>query len=100
MPRPGEELLAEVCREWDTFKAGSLQTAEQQAAREWLIHHTASQLTLVQVLAGAFQPGIGRFARASEAASDKLATPGAEPRTTAAAVSSQEDSMANMVMGS
>jgi hypothetical protein len=75
MPRPSEELLADVCREWDTFKAGSPQTAEQQAAREWLIHHTASQLTLAQVLAGAFEPAIGGYARPSEAASDKLATP-------------------------
>jgi hypothetical protein len=74
MPRPDEELLAEVCREWDAFKAGSLQTAEQQAAREWLIHHTPSQLTLAQMLAA---QAIGRYARAGEVASDKLATPDA-----------------------
>jgi hypothetical protein len=77
MPRPGEGLLAELCRDWDTFKAGSPQTAVQQAAQEWLIHHTPSQLTLVQMLAGAFEPAIARNARANKAASDKLATPDA-----------------------
>src|SRR5215469_12476422 len=32
MPRPGEELLAEVCREWDAFKGGSPQTTAARAA--------------------------------------------------------------------
>jgi hypothetical protein len=58
MPRPGEELLAEACREWDAFKAGSLQTATQQAARDWLIHHTPMTMTLVQALAGSHEPPI------------------------------------------
>jgi len=77
MPRPGEELLAEMCREWDAFKAGSPQTAAQQAAREWLIHHTASQLTLAQLLAGTMEPAVGRSAKPREAASGKLSTPDA-----------------------
>jgi hypothetical protein len=77
MPRPGEELLAEVCREWDAFKAGSPQTAAQRAAQEWLIHHTASQSTLAQLLAGTMEPAIGRSAKPREAESDRLATPDA-----------------------
>jgi hypothetical protein len=75
MPRPREELLAEVSREWDTFKAGSPLTAAQEAAQEWLIHHTTSRLTLAQVLTGAFKPRIGRSGRPSEPESDNLATP-------------------------
>jgi HAMP domain-containing protein len=73
MPRPDEELLAEVYRGWDAVKAGSPQRAAERAAREWLIDHTASQLTLAQMLAGAFEPAIGRHAKPHGAPSDKLA---------------------------
>ena len=75
--RDGEPwwVLAEVCREWDAFKAGLPQTAAQRAAREWLVHNTASQLTLAQVLAGAFEPAIGTYVKPSEAARYELAAP-------------------------
>jgi hypothetical protein len=71
MPRPGEELLAEVCREWDALKSGSLQTATQRAAREWLIDHTPVAMTLVQMLAGLHEPSIGGSAGPRQPAADK-----------------------------
>jgi hypothetical protein len=81
MPRPNEDLLAEVCREWDAFKSGSLQTPAQQAAREWLIHHTP--MTLAQALVGAFEPAISRSVGPREPAHDEPATPEAtEPKET------------------
>jgi len=75
MPRPDEQLLAEVCREWDAFKAGSLQTATQRAAREWLIHHTPMTMTLVQALAGLHEPRITRSVGRGEPADDKPSGP-------------------------
>lgn len=68
MPRPRDELLAEVGREWDAFKAGAPQTPAQHAAREWLIRHTP--MTLVQVLARVLEPAISRPAGRREPASD------------------------------
>jgi hypothetical protein len=38
MPRPADELLAEIGRNWDAFKAGAPQPPAQQAARELIIH--------------------------------------------------------------
>ena len=60
MPRPSEDLLAEVCREWDAVKAGSPQSSAQAAAREWLIHHAPRPpgMTLAHVLAGGSGAGI------------------------------------------
>ena len=60
MPRPADELLAEIGRNWDKVKVGALQTPAQTAAREWLIQHTP--MTLAQALAGTFEPDIGRDA--------------------------------------
>jgi hypothetical protein len=73
MPRPREEFLAEVCRDWDAFRSGSLQTAVQHAAREWLIRHTP--MTLAHVLAGMFQPGVSRSAGPHEPEQDNSAIP-------------------------
>jgi hypothetical protein len=56
MPRPADELLTEIGRNWDAVKAGAPQTPAQQAAREWLIQHTP--MTLVQALAGGSGAGI------------------------------------------
>jgi hypothetical protein len=36
MPRPDDELLAEIGRNWDAVKAGAPQSAAQQAAREFI----------------------------------------------------------------
>jgi hypothetical protein len=74
MPRPDDELLAEVGREWDAFKAGSPQTPAQEAAREWLIQHTPlPHSTLAHVLAGAYEPAISELSGTREPASDKPA---------------------------
>jgi hypothetical protein len=73
MPRPSEELLAQVLKSWDTFRSGSSQPAAQQAAREWLIQHTPIPMTLAEALAGTFEPGLSRRAGTSEAVSDKPA---------------------------
>jgi hypothetical protein len=56
MPRPPDELLAEIGRNWDAVRAGAPQTPAQQAAREWLIQHTP--MTLAQTLAGGSGAGI------------------------------------------
>ena len=60
MPRPNDELLAKVSREWDVSKAASPLTATQAAAQEWLIRHTPlpQGVTLQHLLAGV-GPAIG-----------------------------------------
>jgi hypothetical protein len=60
MPRPNDELLAKVSREWDLSKAASPRTATQAAAQEWLIRHTPLPhgVTLQHLLAGV-GPAIG-----------------------------------------
>src|SRR5215813_1658667 len=73
MPRPSEELLAEVLKSWDTFRSRSSQTAAQQAVWEWLIQHTPTTMTLAEALAGTFESGLSRRAGTSEAVSDKPA---------------------------
>jgi hypothetical protein len=83
MPRPADELLAEVSRKWDAFKAGAPQTHAQAAAREWLIQHTP--MTLAEALAGTFEPGISSHAETSESVSDKPA------ETTEAAAAGEPD---------
>ena len=62
MPRPDDELLTKVSREWDISKAASPRTATQAAAREWLIRHTPlpQGVTLQHLLAGTFEPAIGK----------------------------------------
>ena len=71
MPRPSEELLVQVCREWDALKSGSPQTAAQQATREWLVHHTP--ITLAQSLARMFEPAVNGSAGARGSRSDQAA---------------------------
>jgi hypothetical protein len=56
MPRPTDELLAEISRKWDASKAGAPQMPAQQAAREWLIQHTP--MTLTQALPAGLEAGI------------------------------------------
>jgi hypothetical protein len=72
MPRPDDELLAQVCQEWDALKAGSPQTPVQAAAREWLIHHTPPPpgLTLEHLLARQLERAIAKPAGTREPASD------------------------------
>jgi hypothetical protein len=72
MPRPTEELLAEIGRNWDAVKAGALQTPAQQAAREWLIEHTPPPpgLTLQHLLAREFERAISKPAGTRQPASD------------------------------
>jgi len=71
MPRPADELLAEISRKWDAFKAGAPQTHAQAAAREWLIQRTP--MALAEALAGAFEAAVSRSAGPPESASDKPA---------------------------
>jgi hypothetical protein len=73
MPRPADELLAEIGRNWDAVKAGALQTPAQQAAREWLLLHTPMTMTLAEALAGTVEPGISSHGRTRESVSDKPA---------------------------
>ena len=73
MPRPNDELLDDVVRRWDTHKAGAPQTSAQMAAREWLIRHTHTSMTLAEALAGAFEPTIGRLAGTRESPSERPA---------------------------
>jgi hypothetical protein len=75
IPRPSEELLADVCREWDAFKSGARQTPTQAAVRAWLAHHTP--MTLARALSESAGP--------RESASDKPAE-----RTKAAATGEPE----------
>lgn len=72
MPRPADELLAEISRKWDAFKAGAPPTPAQ-AAREWLIQHTPTPMTLARVLAATFEHGISSHAGTRESASGKPA---------------------------
>ena len=60
MPRPADELLTEIGRNWDAVKAGAPQSSAQAAAREWLIHHAPRPpgMTLAHVLAGGSGAGI------------------------------------------
>lgn len=72
MPRPNDELLAKVSREWDLSKARSPRTATKAAAREWLIRHAPLPhgVTLAHLLAGAFGPAIGKSSDNREPTSD------------------------------
>jgi hypothetical protein len=71
MPRPDDELLTKVSREWDVSKAASPRTATQAAAREWLIRHTPlpQGVTLAHLLAGV-GPAIGKSSENHEPTSD------------------------------
>jgi hypothetical protein len=49
MPRPADELLAEIGRNWDAFKAGAPQPPAQQAARELIQGSYASSVSVSQI---------------------------------------------------
>src|SRR4029077_8118611 len=69
MPRPTDELLAEVSRKWDAFKAGAPPTPAQAAAREWLLQPTP--ITWAKAPAGPFGQGASSHAGTREPISDK-----------------------------
>jgi hypothetical protein len=72
MPRPDDELLDKVSREWDISKAASPRTATQAAAREWLIRYTPLPhgVTLAHLLAGTFGPALGKSSENREPTGD------------------------------
>jgi hypothetical protein len=72
MPRPDDELLDTVSREWDVSKAASPRTSTQAAAREWLIRHASLPhgVTLAHLLAGTFGPVIGKSSENREPTRD------------------------------
>jgi len=74
MPRPNDELLAKVSREWDASKAALPRTSTQAAARDWLIRHAPLPhgVTLADVLTGAFGPVIGKSDEKREPTSERL----------------------------
>jgi hypothetical protein len=90
MPRPDDELLAEVRNRWEAAWGKGIRspgrithTSAEDAALAWLILHTPPPpgMTLVSILAGALEPVISKPAGAPEPASDKSAeTP--EPEAT------------------
>ena len=86
MPRPDDELLDKVSREWDASKATSPRTSTQAAAREWLIRHTPLPhgVTLAHLLAGAFGPAISKSSEDREPTRD---TPAPTPELAATGTS-------------
>lgn len=82
MPRPDDQLLAKVSREWDVSKAASPQTSTQAAALEWLIRHTPlpQGVTLAHLLAGV-GPTISKSSENHEPTSDPPAVIPESPAT-------------------
>jgi hypothetical protein len=70
MPRPDDELLADVSRRWDAVKAGAPETSAQMAAREWLVRHTAASKTLVDILAESYREAARQAAGTDQQARD------------------------------
>jgi hypothetical protein len=90
MPRPDDELLAEVRNRWEGAWGKGIgspgritHTSAEDAALAWLILHTPPPpgMTLARILAGALEPVISKPAGTPEPASDKPAET-AEPEAT------------------
>ena len=64
--------------EWEAYKAGSPETREQAAAREWLIERAPFPhgMTLAHVLAGTPGSAIAKLAALASATNETAGTPG------------------------
>jgi hypothetical protein len=84
MPRPDDELLAEVRDRWEAAWGKGIgspgritNTSAEDAALDWLIVHTPRLpgMTLARILAGVLEPVISERTGTPEPASDKPAEP-------------------------